>query len=437
MTYSVVVLSESAAGSWTAKGFAGVPVISPVLVLIAAGSSDMYDQVEELRRVVQALLLAAAPDTRMDTLAAPAGHDPSEWVAGVAAAFQILAVVCSDTVLTVARDWFRPWLQDRLEQGAVPLFKIGSHPDRLLPTADFKKLNASFWKLSPTECIPALFARVGLTTRDQRVFISYRRLETEPLAQQLFDALTREGFDVFLDRFSIEPGVDFQRRLDQELADKSMVVLLESSEIDQSAWAQHEIDFTKRFRLGLLALCLPDRAKPVPSIDPDLRHRLKDTDFKSATPRSTVTKEAKTVAQWGELTDEARDQVVAEIKRVHDRALFRRRRYLRDAMTAALASFGLTPGTATDDGFIEVSGKEGTRYLVWLTPRPPELVDFYTTHPRTQAPPPSKGVIIGPTALLEPSRTDRLKWLTGVCRFVCVDEDDITDAAEMMKAGVL
>jgi hypothetical protein len=242
---------------------------------------------------------------------------------------------------------------------------------------------------------------------------------------------------VFLDRFSIEPGADFQRRLDQELADKSMVVLLESAAIDQSAWTQHEIDFTKRFRLGLLALSLPDRARPLPSVDADLRERLNNTDFKSATPISTVGKDGKTVAQWGELTDEARDRVVTEIKRIHDRALFRRRRYLRDSMTAALASLGLTAGTSRDDGFIEVSGSKDTRYLVWLTPRPPELVDFYTTHPRTQAPPPSKGVIIGPTALLEPSRTDRLKWLTVVCSFVCLDEDDITDAAEMMKAGEL
>jgi hypothetical protein len=437
MSYSVVVLSEAAPGTWMAEAFEGVPVISPGLIVIAAGSSDVYRHVEEVRSEVQALLLAAAPNTRMETLTAPAGHDPSEWVADLAAAFQILALVCSDTAPAIARDWFQPWLQDRLEQGAVSLFKIGSHPDRLLPTADFKKLNASFWKISPSECIPALFARVGLTTRDQRLFISYRRLETESLAQQLFDALTREGFDVFLDRFSIEPGVDFQRRLDQELADKSMVVLLESAEIERSAWTQHEIDFTKRFRLGLLALSLPDRAEPLPSVDPDLRQALTSTDFKSATPGSTVTSEGKTTAQWGELTDEARDRVVTEIKRIHDRALFRRRRYLRDSMTAALAGIGLAAGTSRDDGFIEVSGSKGTRYLVWLTPRPPELVDFYTTHPRAQAPPSSKGVIIGPTALLEPSRTERLRWLTGICRFVCLDEDDITDAAEMMKGGVL
>lgn len=436
MTYSVVVLSEAAPGTWIAEGFVSVPVISPGLIVIAGGSNDMHQRVEEVRSEVQALLLAAAPDTRMENLAPPATADPSEWVTGVAAGFQVLALVCSDAVPAVAREWFQPWLQDRLEQGAVSLFKIGSHPDRLLPTADLKKLNASFWKLSPSECIPALFARVGLTTRDQRVFISYRRVETEPLAHQLFDALTREGFDVFLDRFSIEPGADFQRRLDQELADKSMVVLLESAGIDQSAWTQHEIDFTKRFRLGLLALSLPDRARPLPSVDPDLRQPLKTTDFKSA-PVTTVSREGKAVAQWCELNDEARDRVVTEIKRVHDRALFRRRRYLRDSMTAALASLGMMADTLRDDGFLEVSGGQGSRYIVWLTPRPPELVDFYTTHPRTQAPPLSKGVIIGPTALLEPSRTDRLKWLTGVCSLVCLDEDDMTDAAEMMKAGVL
>ena len=50
-------------------------------------------------------------------------------------------------------------------------------------------------------------------------FVSY--------ADQLFDALTHARFDVFFDRFRVDPGVDFQRRLTEELAHKSMVLLLE------------------------------------------------------------------------------------------------------------------------------------------------------------------------------------------------------------------
>ena len=74
-------------------------------------------------------------------------------------------------------------------------------------------------------------SRADITTEITRIFISYRRLETLPVALQLFDRLTHEGFDVFLDRFSIPPGYDFQRRLNQELEDKSMVILLESGSL--------------------------------------------------------------------------------------------------------------------------------------------------------------------------------------------------------------
>src|SRR5205823_14119402 len=110
----------------------------------------------------------------------------------------------------------------------VPIVPAGGNPSTLLPTNDLRKINVAFWSKQITESVPAILSRAGLTTDEHRVFISYRRVETQPLAEQLFDRLTHEGFEVFLDRFSIDPGLDFQRRLHQELADKAMVVLLES-----------------------------------------------------------------------------------------------------------------------------------------------------------------------------------------------------------------
>jgi TIR domain len=100
------------------------------------------------------------------------------------------------------------------------------------------------------DAAPSLLSRADVTSSESLIFISYRRLETLPFALQLFDRLTHEGFEVFLDRFSIPPGFDFQRRLTRELEDKSMVLLLESTGVKDSKWIQHEIDFAKRTRLG-------------------------------------------------------------------------------------------------------------------------------------------------------------------------------------------
>lgn len=55
---------------------------------------------------------------------------------------------------------------------------------------------------------------------ESRLFISYVRRDTSAIADQLFGALTQEGFDVFLDRCSVPVGVPFQKRLMQDLCDK-------------------------------------------------------------------------------------------------------------------------------------------------------------------------------------------------------------------------
>jgi len=358
---------------------------------------------------------------------------------------KLLVMVCDKSTPLACRPWFSEWLNSA-PGSVMTVFPAGASPSSLLPTDDLKKINACFWTKSVTECVPAILSRAGLTSEEHRVFISYRRVETQPLAEQLFDRLTREGFEVFLDRFSMAAGLDFQRRLNQELADKSMVVLLESACVSSSVWTQHEIDYTKRFRLGLLALRLP-RAKPLPSVDVDLRYKLRRSSFESQ-PKPVPnplykkddreSKEPKLLLEWGRLTRDAIDDVVARIKWTHDRAIFRRRHYLRDTMAAALRSAGVQPNPVNPDGLLVAHAVRNTNlYSIWLTSRPPEVGDFHLTYPKTRLEPVSKGVVIGPNALLEPGRQERLEWLRRLCGFECFDEGEMASAAEKIKMGVL
>jgi hypothetical protein len=437
VTYPLLLLTETSSGRWEADRIEGVPVVAPVTIVLVAGSPEMEEAVGGLRAEILNILSSSGPELRVDAVAPPGNDDPSEWP-GCANAdrLKILTLVCSAAGPAVDRPWFRAWLQGAPDRSTLPLFEAGANPSELMPVADLQKLNASFWKDAPSECVPAIFSRVGLTVSEQRVFISYRRIETQPLAEQLFDTLTHDGFDVFVDRFSVDPGVDFQRRLDQELADKSMVVLLESAAIEASKWTQHEIDYTKKFRLGLLALQLPDRQRPLPSIDVDLRKQLTKEDFLSEPTQVQDPQTKGLISRWGPLNDDPLARIVALVKSVHDAAIFRRRRYLRAMMDAALAAAQLTPDAATPDGLVTVRNANGTCYAIWLTTRPPELGDFYTTQPRTLHPP-STGVIVGPTSLLEPAREACLKWLTGICKFVCVDEDDLTEVAVRIGRNAL
>ena len=130
-------------------------------------------------------------------------------------------------------------------------------------------INAVIWSGNGTNVAAALLELLGFVERERKVFISYRRRQTSELAVQLHTELVQRRFDVFLDRFSVEPGADFQRRLDEDLGDKAFLLVLESSDLYQSQWVRHEISYAHSHRIEMLALTLPNtgRASLVPTID--------------------------------------------------------------------------------------------------------------------------------------------------------------------------
>jgi hypothetical protein len=155
------------------------------------------------------------------------------------------------------------------------------------------------------------------------------------------------------------------------------------------------------------------------------------------TPEDTGSEPQK-ILQWGRLKDAALDEVVERIKWTHDHAIFRRRHYLRDTMITSLKSAGVVNAALQPNGLLVAEAVDRPkRYSIWVTTRPPETVDFHTTHPKTLVAPESKGIIIGPTALLESRRKERLEWLRELCKFRCVDESEMSDAAQKIKEGSL
>jgi len=429
------------------RSFTGIPAVAPGLIAIQASGPAAATEALRLAAELETVLLASGP-TATCAHSLEDASDPAQLTSFAEASRQKLLVLVVDEPLH-DQPWLADWSETKPGHSILTVFKSGVSPTALLPTDALKAINAQFWKDSVTEAVPAILSRSGLTLEDQRIFISYRRLETQPLAEQLFDALTHEGFDVFLDRFSIHPGINFQQRLTQELADKSMVLLLESAYIEKSLWTDHEIQFTKRYQLGLLALTMPNRAEPLKSIDADQRIQLRSGHFKEP-PASVPNPDydpndentfPQSYAQWGPLAADKLREIVLTVKAVHDQALFRRRRFIRSNVEATLQHHGLIPSSVGTDGLIRVSvtddQKKTVNYALWLTPRPPEMVDFYTTHGRLEPPAGAKGIVIGPTASLEPGRIEKLIWLKTLCGMACIDQDDMPGATALLKAGKL
>lgn len=82
------------------------------------------------------------------------------------------------------------------------------------------------WDKSQAEVVPDIFRSAGLVSSDYRVFISYRQKDAGDYAEQLFAALTRRGYDVFLDRVRIAFGGSIPERIKEELLHKSVLLVL-------------------------------------------------------------------------------------------------------------------------------------------------------------------------------------------------------------------
>ena len=228
-------------------------------------------------------------------------------------------------------------------------------PERL------KRLNTVSWQDSGVGVATSLLRMLGLVEAERKVFISYRQSETRDLAAQLHTALVQRGFDVFLDRFSVNPGVDFQRRLEEDLGDKAFVLLLESNGLKESKWVRHEIAYAHARRIEILALTLPDCIKRVQAIDNAFRFPLAEGD----------------VSSEGTLLPGALGRALDAVEMAHALALRRRREQILGSVTLKLETEGCVCAPADDWCVLATRLANGDSGLFWVTPRSPATADFY------------------------------------------------------------
>ncbi len=423
----IIVHHRDGSGAATCSAYAGLGLSNPVMIVL--GDYDSAQSHAHQLNLFQALEAEIIGSLGGRAITPPCrgrcGDLGSCHARGDANCQKILVLVGDDhspatsEITSLSDEW----------AGAVPGYAIlpvfpaisRLSVSALLP-ASAQTANAEFWMSHPREALPALFAFSSITAKQSKLFISYRQIDTAALAIQLFDALSHEGFDVFLDHFRIPPGVNFQARLTQELGDKSMVLLLESANLGQSQWVAHEISIAKSCGLGLLGLLLPGGQRQ-PSLDEGDRQIVDQVAFVGGAFSNTAT-----------LTPNALGGIVARIKTLHDRVLIGRRRILRQSFELALQREGCGNVQRLGNGAFRVQAA-GKEYLVWLTPRPPDTPDFYDAH--GAAAPSRLGVVVGLSRLMEPDRAVRTKWLADLCTLKLVDEGQLSQLARDIAGGIL
>lgn len=97
-----------------------------------------------------------------------------------------------------------------------------------------------------------------LLRSSRKVFISYRRNESSSIAIQLYEALEKNNFDVFLDTHSIKQGEPFQEELWHRMTDCDVLVLLNTKGFLESHWCKEEIAEASIKQIGLIQLVWPN-----------------------------------------------------------------------------------------------------------------------------------------------------------------------------------
>ncbi|MBW4540413.1 MAG: toll/interleukin-1 receptor domain-containing protein [Myxacorys chilensis ATA2-1-KO14] len=128
-----------------------------------------------------------------------------------------------------------------------------------LVPAVLRHLNGLQWE--PNRVVADILKAFRLCREQRQAFISYRRMDSQNVAIQLFSALSLQGYKVFLDIASIDAGVDFQQVLWGRMSDVDLLIFLDSPNALSSEWVYKELLQAESLGLGVLQLVWVDHTR--------------------------------------------------------------------------------------------------------------------------------------------------------------------------------
>jgi hypothetical protein len=418
-----VYFPEAETGA-TLTEFADLPVARPCAVVIHLNQSAA--------RALAERLIAAIADVIKKMGGAVVSKGPGSWKELPDDGVNCLhVVVCEGTVMAEVDAAVLETTRRSSTSWILPVLnKKASDSVSTLLDAELRKRNIAFWEADIAELALVALARAGVTSLDRRVFISYRRVETSPLADQLFDRLSQRNFQVFLDRVSVDPGVDFQVKLFEHLADKSMMVLLHSTTFASAQWTKAEIDFARDLDLSILVLRLPGLPNDINARAGEVV-QLEESEIEMV--RVAETDRAR-------LSANALEKVVDQIVYQHDLDLIGRLRNLRDRVIAAVdrndpkLSYSLSRSNARVDLEVRSGGGSMLRYALHPSFYPAGLPDLFDAS--AGADPRNKmNFVVGHSANLAPLRARHLDWAIGGRNVGYHDIKTVNGLVDLMAKG--
>ena len=148
-----------------------------------------------------------------------------------------------------------------------PIFFTEDHFKQEIPNVLHPINGKMYTDGSLDSIVNVAFEELRLLRKRRRVFISYKRSDSVAVANQLYDMLSRQQFDVFLDTYAIRGAADFQAVLHHRITDSDVLIQLNSPNFMDSDWCKEEISEANARQVGVLQLNWP-------GADPGLANQL-------------------------------------------------------------------------------------------------------------------------------------------------------------------
>lgn len=188
-----------------------------------------------------------------------------------------------------------------------------------------------------------------LLRRERKLFISYKRDDSQAAANQLYDALDARGFDVFIDTRTVPPGVDFQAELWHRMADSDVVILIDTPGFRSSRWTVEELAQANATNVQILHLLWPGQSEDAESALSHF-HPVDRSNFDKFTDRGDPEK----------LNDRAISAICNHAERLRAKAIAARHRYLVDSFCDSARDQGFTP-SVQPQRWISIDLPDGTQ----------------------------------------------------------------------------
>tara|TARA_R110000744_G_scaffold326979_1_gene432701 strand:+ start:2197 stop:3357 length:1161 start_codon:yes stop_codon:yes gene_type:complete len=145
-----------------------------------------------------------------------------------------------------------------LDQGNIILPIFYNSFNKEIPEVLSNQNGIQFLDYKKDKIVDLILESFGKLRNTRKVFISYKREESTSVAIQLYEALEKSNFDVFLDTHSIKGAESFQDELWHRMTDCDVILLLNTKNFLKSEWCEKEIAEASVKQIGIVQVVWPN-----------------------------------------------------------------------------------------------------------------------------------------------------------------------------------